>query len=124
MSRDSAETRAAGVFLDYGPMAAAQREVERPRPVERIGDVDVGAGRVGDRMCDRVADGIVALVVGNERSGLTGETLAKLDEVVEIPVWGLPYAYNVATSAALVLALAAWSFTHQEELRSFVERWS
>lgn len=33
-----------------------------------------------------------ALVIGNERSGLTPEVLELLDEVVEIPVWGLPYS--------------------------------
>jgi tRNA G18 (ribose-2'-O)-methylase SpoU len=44
-----------------------------------------------------------ALVIGNERSGLTDELLAKLDDVVEIPVWGLPYSYNVATATAMAL---------------------
>jgi tRNA G18 (ribose-2'-O)-methylase SpoU len=44
-----------------------------------------------------------ALVIGNERSGLTDDVLAQLDDVVEIPVWGLPYSYNVATAAAMVL---------------------
>ena len=42
-----------------------------------------------------------ALVLGNERLGLTDEELRYMDAVVEIPVWGLPYSYNVATSAAL-----------------------
>jgi len=44
-----------------------------------------------------------ALVVGNERSGLTDDILARLDDVVEIPVWGLPYSHNVATAAAMAL---------------------
>jgi tRNA G18 (ribose-2'-O)-methylase SpoU len=44
-----------------------------------------------------------ALVIGNERSGLTEDILAKLDDVVEIPVWGLPYSYNVATAATMAL---------------------
>ena len=44
-----------------------------------------------------------ALVIGNERTGLTEEELALLDEVVEIPVWGLPYSYNVATATAMAL---------------------
>ena len=44
-----------------------------------------------------------ALVIGNERLGLTEEVLGKLDDVVEIPVWGLPYSYNVATATAMVL---------------------
>ncbi len=44
-----------------------------------------------------------ALVVGNERAGLTDDILARLDDVVEIPVWGLPYSYNVATATAIAL---------------------
>lgn len=41
------------------------------------------------------------LVIGNERQGLTEEVLAQLDAVVEIPVWGLPYSYNVATATVM-----------------------
>ena len=44
-----------------------------------------------------------ALVIGNERTGLTPELLRQLDDVVEIPVWGLPYSYNVATATAMAL---------------------
>jgi tRNA G18 (ribose-2'-O)-methylase SpoU len=44
-----------------------------------------------------------ALVIGNERLGLTEEELGQLDEVVEIPVYGLPHAYNVATATAMAL---------------------
>ena len=44
-----------------------------------------------------------ALVIGNERTGLTPEVLEQLDDVVEIPVWGLPYSYNVATATAMAL---------------------
>jgi tRNA G18 (ribose-2'-O)-methylase SpoU len=44
-----------------------------------------------------------ALVIGNERLGLTDDELALLDIAVEIPVWGLPHAYNVATATAIAL---------------------
>ena len=44
-----------------------------------------------------------ALVVGNERQGLADEILTLLDHVVEIPVYGLPYSYNVATAAIMAL---------------------
>lgn len=44
-----------------------------------------------------------ALVVGNERQGITDEVLDQLDAVIEIPVYGLPYSYNVATSVAMAL---------------------
>ncbi|MGC4002069.1 MAG: TrmH family RNA methyltransferase [Pirellulales bacterium] len=45
----------------------------------------------------------MALVVGNERSGLTPEELKYLDRVVEIPVYGMPHSYNVHTSTAMAL---------------------
>lgn len=44
-----------------------------------------------------------ALVIGNERAGLSDEELALVDDTVEIPVWGLPYSYNVATATAMAL---------------------
>lgn len=44
-----------------------------------------------------------ALVIGNERLGLSAEELAWMDAVVEIPVWGRPPAYNVANATAMAL---------------------
>jgi tRNA G18 (ribose-2'-O)-methylase SpoU len=44
-----------------------------------------------------------ALVIGNERLGLPEEELGLVDDVVEIPVYGLPHAYNVATATAMAL---------------------
>lgn len=44
-----------------------------------------------------------ALIIGNERSGLTEDLLAWLHDVVEIPVFGHPYSYNVATATAMTL---------------------
>jgi tRNA G18 (ribose-2'-O)-methylase SpoU len=43
------------------------------------------------------------LVLGNERTGLTAEELRLVDQVVEIPVYGLPFSHNVATSAAIAM---------------------
>ena len=43
------------------------------------------------------------LVVGHERTGIAEDILEMLDEVVEIPVYGLPYSFNVATSVAMSL---------------------
>ncbi|BDS06074.1 hypothetical protein NT6N_11140 [Oceaniferula spumae] len=43
------------------------------------------------------------LVIGSEREGLNQETLDLLDAVVEIPVWGLPYSYNVATATSICM---------------------
>ncbi len=43
------------------------------------------------------------LVVGNERLGLEADVLALLHSTVEIPVYGLPHAHNVATATAMAL---------------------
>ncbi len=44
-----------------------------------------------------------ALVVGNERMGMTEEELAIVERVVEIPVFGRPFAYNVHTAVAMAV---------------------
>ena len=44
-----------------------------------------------------------ALVLGNERTGIAAELLKMLDAVVEIPVWGQPHSFNVATAATIAL---------------------
>ncbi len=41
------------------------------------------------------------LVIGNERTGLTEEELARLDRVAEIPMAGLPHSLNAATATAI-----------------------
>lgn len=43
------------------------------------------------------------LVVGNERTGIEDDVLRLLDHAVEIPVYGVPYAHNAATAAAIGL---------------------
>ena len=43
------------------------------------------------------------LVVGNERLGLSQEILDLLDDVIEIPVWGMPHSYNAATATNMAL---------------------
>ena len=44
-----------------------------------------------------------AIVLGNERLGLTDDELRWLDATVEIPVYGRPYSHNVATAAAMAM---------------------
>lgn len=44
-----------------------------------------------------------ALVIGNERTGLTPEILDILDDAVEIPVYGLPHSFNAATATSMAL---------------------
>ena len=44
-----------------------------------------------------------ALVIGHERHGMTDEELAIMDDLVEIPVYGLPYSYNVVTATTMAV---------------------
>lgn len=45
----------------------------------------------------------MVLVIGHERNGIDAETLSILDAAVEIPVYGMPYSYNVVTAASMAL---------------------
>lgn len=44
-----------------------------------------------------------ALVIGNERTGLTDDEMARLDRVAEIPMAGMPHSLNAATSTAIAV---------------------
>lgn len=44
-----------------------------------------------------------ALVIGNERTGLEDDVLARLDRVAEIPMAGMPHSLNAATSASIAI---------------------
>lgn len=45
----------------------------------------------------------MVLVVGSEREGLSQEELNLLDAVIEIPVYGKPDSYNVATATTMAV---------------------
>ncbi len=65
----------------------------------------VGLEQTHDSKClyDFAFERRTVLVIGNERSGIDEEVLKMLDHVVEIPVYGLPYAHNAATATAMAL---------------------
>ena len=44
-----------------------------------------------------------ALVIGAEREGLDQQELDRLDHVIEIPVYGQPSSYNVATATTMAV---------------------
>ena len=44
-----------------------------------------------------------ALVIGHERLGIQPEELTHLDELIEIPVYGLPHSYNVVTATTMAV---------------------
>ena len=65
----------------------------------------VGLEQTDDSHClfDYLFARRTVLVVGNERSGLSDELLQIMDDVVEIPVYGLPHAFNAATAASIAM---------------------
>lgn len=44
-----------------------------------------------------------ALVIGHERKGIEDDALRLLDVAIEIPVFGLPFSYNVASATSMAL---------------------
>jgi len=46
---------------------------------------------------------LTALVIGSEREGLSQDILDRLDDVVEIPVYGQPASYNVVTATTMAV---------------------
>lgn len=44
-----------------------------------------------------------ALVIGHERLGVDAKSLQLVDVALEIPVYGLPFSYNVATATSMAL---------------------
>jgi len=43
------------------------------------------------------------LVVGNERLGVSQAILDLVQDVIEIPVWGMPHSHNAATAANMAI---------------------
>jgi tRNA G18 (ribose-2'-O)-methylase SpoU len=44
-----------------------------------------------------------ALLIGHERHGIPDNELAITDDCIEIPVYGLPYSYNVVTATTMAV---------------------
>ena len=45
----------------------------------------------------------IALVIGNETTGVSKEVLEMADQIVEIPMWGVNKSLNVIVSLGIVL---------------------
>lgn len=43
------------------------------------------------------------LVVGNERLGISESILEALDDIIEIPVYGVPHSFNAATATSMAI---------------------
>lgn len=54
----------------------------------------------------------LALVVGNESTGVSQEVLKMADQIVEIPMWGVNKSLNVMVSLGIVLYKVMGKFPH------------
>ena len=96
IARDAAETLEVDVHRTLPPVLKKLRE----EGFEIVGlEQTTGAVSIFEFAFKRRT----VLVLGNERSGIEDEVLRLLDHAVEIPVYGLPYAHNVATAGAMAL---------------------
>lgn len=43
------------------------------------------------------------LCLGHERDGMEQESIDLMDDLIEIPVYGLPYSYNVVTATTMAV---------------------
>lgn len=43
------------------------------------------------------------LVVGHERDGISDDRLKLMDDVIELPVYGMPFSHNAATATTMAL---------------------
>ncbi len=60
-----------------------------------------------DTIADVAVDQPVAILFGNERSGLTARTAAACDGTVALPMYGFTQSFNLSVSAALALSQLA-----------------
>jgi RNA methyltransferase, TrmH family len=82
--------------------------LSRLRPAYRILGTSLAGGSVA---VGRAAADPVALILGNEETGLDPATLAACDEVVRIPGSGRVQSLNVASAAAILIYLLTCSPT-------------
>lgn len=96
IARDGADTVRLDIHRTLPPVLKTLKQEGRPL---------VGLEQTTDSVClwEFAFPRNAVLVVGNERQGLSDDVLQMLDHVVEIPVYGLPYSYNVATATAMAL---------------------
>ena len=95
-------------IVPWAYKATAQEAIEDLRSSVqgvRILAVEQAEGSVDYRKANYEAP--IALMVGNETSGVTEETLRLCDQIVEIPMWGINKSLNVIVSAAIVSYFAA-----------------
>ncbi|MGQ9607359.1 MAG: TrmH family RNA methyltransferase [Thermogutta sp.] len=96
------------IARDTGPDLAIEFHRTLPPVLKRLKAENyplVGLEQTSDSRCiyEFAFPRRCVLVIGHERLGIEEDVLRLLDFVVEIPVYGLPHAHNVATAAAMAL---------------------
>lgn len=86
-------------YAPSGPAAIARFRAEHPDGT--VICVEQTAGSVA--YTEATYPFPVAIVVGNESTGVTPETIAAADLTVELPMWGVNTSLNVMASLAIVL---------------------
>jgi len=92
-----------------GENALAENRGETKTSGIRILAVEQAENSVDYREADYTEP--VALLVGNETYGVTEDTLKLVDQIVEIPMWGINKSLNVIVSAAIVSYFAIGKIT-------------
>jgi tRNA G18 (ribose-2'-O)-methylase SpoU len=96
IARDAADYVEVQVHRSVAPVIAKHRAAEfRIVALEQATD--------STRLFDYGFMQKTLLLLGHERHGIDDETLALVDDVVEIPVYGLPHSFNLATSAVMAM---------------------
>jgi hypothetical protein len=86
-----------------GGLLAGARCGER-WPVCEMPKAFAGAETEVEKLGDALEfDAKEVFIGGAEREGLSQEELNALDDVVEIPIYGQPYSYNVATATTMAV---------------------
>ncbi len=75
-------------------------------------------------MYDMEIAGPIAILLGNEHSGLTEQALSLCDKTIFIPMFGFTRSFNLSVSAAIITNQVVTRIRHQNESPQTVGQWS
>ncbi len=96
IARDGADELSVEVHRSLGPVLRGFRE-------EGYRIVGLEQTTNSQLLSEYVFGQRTVLVIGNERLGIPDDILGYLDDVAEIPVFGLPHSFNVSSATAMAL---------------------
>lgn len=96
--------------VHWSPFANAEEAIKQLKQDGfKVYAVEQAEGSVSLEKFERKADGKVALVFGNEVSGVEQATIHLCDGTIEIPQLGMKHSLNISVAAGIVL----WEMVHQ-----------